>query len=150
MTTEEYTTNAEDQAAVQQLNERLAQSNANESLSSFQAVPNVSLAHGTHKYVLLSAKTPHDFMEYFVTSRHNAPYHRNAAEPYIKILQQNGYSDIRVTGGGRITFNEVEKKIFIFGYSYGFGLADHSKSKEVILGQEQFKGYDVSWSNDGY
>ena len=150
MTTEEYTTNAEDQAAVQQLNERLAQSNANDSISTFQAVPNVSLAPGTHKYVLLSAQPPNDSIQHFVTSRHNAPYHRNAAEPYIQRLQQNGYTDIRVTGGGRITFHEEEKKIFIYGYSYGFGLADHAKSKEVILGQEKYKGYNVTWSNDGY
>lgn len=65
-------------------------------------------------------------------------------------MEENGCKDIRVTGGGRILLNQEERKIEVYGYSYGFGLADHAKSKDVILGDERYKDYDVSWSNEGY
>lgn len=74
----------------------------------------------------------------------------NAAEPYVELLQERGYRDINVTGGGRIYFNAEEKIINIFGFSYGFGLADHAISKEVVEKDERYKDYDVTWSNDGY
>ncbi len=45
---------------------------------------------------------------------------------------------------------EEAKKICIFGYSYGFGRADHSISKKVIEAEKEFDDYDITWSNDGY
>ena len=173
-----YTTNAEDQNAVAELRKRIAQSNANANVNAngdgngtciggaaqdadWTPVPSVSIAEGAHKYVLISATEPQPqpgstststecYTNFFVTSKRGAAYHRNAAEPYVNLLQSKGYKDINVTGGGRIYYNEDEKKIAIYGYSYGFGLGDHARSKEVIEGDERFKGYDISWTNDGY
>jgi phosphohistidine phosphatase len=42
------------------------------------------------------------------------------------------------------------KKISIFGFSYGFGRADHSISKNAIESNETYEDYEVTWSNDGY
>ena len=47
-------------------------------------------------------------------------------------------------------FNEDEKKISIFGYSYGFGRADHAISREVVLSDNRYSNFSVTWSNDGY
>ena len=163
-----YTTNAEDQNAVAKLQERIAQSNADAAGSASTAsqnkyqdwtpVPSVSIDEGANKYVLISATEPYPTEEgsnkcytaFFVTSRRGASYHRNAAEPYVDLLQSKGYREINVTGGGRIYFSRAEKKIDIFGYSYGFGLADHSRSKDVIEQSGEFPGFDIGWSNDGY
>uniref|UniRef100_A0A7S3Q5L9 14 kDa phosphohistidine phosphatase n=1 Tax=Chaetoceros debilis TaxID=122233 RepID=A0A7S3Q5L9_9STRA len=120
-------------------------------------VPSVQIAPGQHKYVLISATEPYPsgtnqrcYTQFFVTSKDGAHYHMNAAEPYVELLQERGYRDVNVTGGGRIYFNVEEKSINIFGFSYGFGLADHAISKEVVEKDERYKDYDVTWSNDGY
>lgn len=52
-------------------------------------------------------------------------------------------------GGGRILHNPEAKSIFIFGYSQGFGRADHTISHKLV--KEKYSNYtDISWSNEGY
>lgn len=144
---------------MEKLKQRIATSNSNKSQSSghsnFKPVSSVVIASGAHKYVLISAQPVQGTKDceetcYFVTSRCGAHYHRNAAEPMVDRLQESGYTNIRVLGGGRIYLNDDEKKIKIFGYSYGFGRADHVISKKVITSDERYIDYDVTWSNDGY
>ena len=108
---------------------------------------------GAHKYVLISAETPYSeptSTQYFVVSKRGAAYHRNVAEVYVQKLEANGYSNINILGGGRISLDAVNAKISIFGFSYGFGLADHQLSKQVIETDSRYHTYDVSWSNEGY
>ena len=51
-------------------------------------------------------------------------------------------------GGGRI-FHDAEKKtIEIYGYSQGFGLADHAESARIL--EKKYPDYKVTWSNEGY
>ncbi len=158
-----FTTNAEDQAAVKILQQRLASGNANNANTNANTNTNttqrwtpvspVIIANGQHKYVLISAREPGQGESsccYFVTSKRGAHYHRNAAEPIVDLLEQSGYTNIDVLGGGRISLDDEKKKIFIFGFSYGFGRADHFISQKVIEADERYKDYDVSWSNDGY
>ena len=159
-----YTTSEADRQAVAALQKRIAESNATSSTQAKQSrpsdwtpVPSVSIAEGAHKYVLISATEPYPqdgedecYTSFVVTSKEYAQYHQIAAEPYVELLEARGYKDINVTGGGRIRFEPSEKKIAIYGYSYGFGLADHACSKMVIEKDERYKGYDVTWSNEGY
>lgn len=167
------TTNAEDQRAVAELKERIAQSNkllestsSSTNRSAAERVPFVSIDEGQWKYVLISAEEPVPSSSsfsfnssccddecptvFFVTSKRGAAYHRNVAEPYVEKLQSSGYRNIHVAGGGRLYFNPQDKKIRIFGFSYGFGLADHATSKQVIEQDDRFKDYDITWSNEGY
>ena len=51
-------------------------------------------------------------------------------------------------GGGRIAFEAEEKKITIYGYSQGFGRADHSISKELL--DEAYPDHEITWNNEGY
>lgn len=51
-------------------------------------------------------------------------------------------------GGGRIEVEQHNKKIKIFGYSQGFGRADHEMSCDLV--RKKYKDYEVTWSNDGY
>ena len=42
------------------------------------------------------------------------------------------------------------RPLYIFGHSYGFGLADHKLSKQIVEEDGRFVGYSVDWSNAGY
>ena len=128
-----FTTNEEDQREAARLQKRLQDAQDDDSLTgatdSGYRIPNVSIDSGTHKYVLISAILPGGGeRQYFVVSRRGAEYHRNAAEPFVEALEGSGYMSIQILGGGRITLNEKQKSINIYGYSYGFGLADHAMS----------------------
>ena len=128
-----YTTNEEDQKEAARLKARLQEQtlsggskiNVNEPSSSSR-IPNVSIDEGANKYVLISAVAPRDGSaverQNFVVSSKGAEYHRNAAEPMVDALERCGYTSISILGGGRIRCNTDEKKIFIYGFSYGFGL----------------------------
>ena len=148
------TTNDEDLRKVAELKGRLksiqqsALSDGNEGAR----IPSVEIAQGRHKYVLIKATfLPTGEEQYIVTSKFRAAYHRDAAEPMIEKLEKSGaYSDIEVTGGGRIQYNVAEKKIDIFGYSYGFGLANHAISQRIIQEDPRYHDYTVTCSNDGY
>lgn len=147
------TTNPEDQRKAAELQARLA--NAGEkvtaSSSDFARVPNVSIDPGAHKYVLISACLPAgNIRENFVVSRAGAEYHRDAAEPFVELLERNNYSSIRILGGGRIALDHANKTCSIYGYSYGFGLADHAMSKAVVERDDRYNDYDITWSNEGY
>ena len=142
-----YTTNEEDQREAAKLKERLRTKVTTGKVTA--KVDPVQIAPGAHKYVLIQAENDGK-TEYFVTSRKGAHYHRNAAEPLIFELEAAGYYDIEVTGGGRIDFDNVAKKIAIYGFSYSFGLANHAISREVVLEDPRYKDYEVTISNEGY
>lgn len=149
-----FTTNAEDQAEAAKLKARLKEKKAPSgiSTSTFRPLSPVKIASGTHKYVLISAHEPGGSKEerYFVTSKKGAQYHRNAADPFVHHLEEHGYEDIQITGGGRILLDEDAKKISIYGFSYGFGLANHSISKLTVLEDERYANFDITTSDEGY
>ena len=53
-------------------------------------------------------------------------------------------------GGGRIEHKPGQKYIKVYGYSMGFGRADHTKVVEVLKQQAKYSDYTIEWSNDGY
>lgn len=146
----QFTTNEEDQREAANLQARL-QEKPRRILHSAAAtrLPAVEIATGTHKYVLLRAKF-NGQREYIVTSREGAPYHRNVAVPMVEKLEEAGYTDIGITGGGRISLDPVAQRIEIFGFSYSFGKADHAISHHMILEDERYKDYEVTITNEGY
>jgi phosphohistidine phosphatase len=153
---EEFTTNDEDQNEVAKLQARLKENNsaaktwnAGASITRERPLPSVEIADGVHKYVLIKAEWDGE-EQYIVTSKKGAAYHRNAAEPMISKLQNAGYDNIEVTGGGRISLDSTTKQIHIYGFSYGFGLADHSISQSTILDDPRYTSFKVTYSNDGY
>ena len=153
---EEYTTNAHDLAEAARLQAELEKDNNASNRTSQAAgnrigVPTVSIDSGAYKYVLITARPPtSSTTEVFVHSKRGAKYHRNVAEPLVPILRQSGYIDIRITGGGRILRDDEDRIIKIFGYSYGFGRADHALAKDVVEKSGKFAGYSITWANDGY
>ena len=147
-----FTTNEEDQREAARLQARLADAEGKSTNTGTGArIPNVTIADGAHKYVLISAVSPGGGQrQNFVVSQRGAAYHRNAAEPMVEALERSGYNSIDVSGGGRIFLDEENKRISIFGHSYGFGQADHALSKAVVDADPRYQDFDVTWSNEGY
>jgi phosphohistidine phosphatase len=146
-----YTTNEEDQRKAAEIQAQLEQdSNAAGASSSTEKIASVSMDEGAHKYVLMSANDETNKTQHFVVSSEWAHYHRDAAEPMIETLRRSGYSMIRVLGGGRIHLDSQKKVVSIFGFSYGFGQADHKLSKQVVEADPRYKDFKVETSNEGY
>ena len=73
-----------------------------------------------------------------------------SADIYDKVsgeLQKNGY-DCECLGGGRISHQSQDRKIHVYGYSMGYGRAQHSVSTEKI--KAKYPDYEVTWADDGY
>ena len=62
-------------------------------------------------------------------------------------MRQKGL-DAQCLGGGRIVHKPEEKYIKVYGYSVGFGRADHTKTVEVL--RDHYPEYKIEWSNEGY
>jgi phosphohistidine phosphatase len=116
-----------------------------------EAIPAVSIDEGAYKYVLVSAVPPPSSSglerstRLFVYSKWNAKYHVNVAEYLVPQLESSGYTDIQIKGGGRILRDDGDKRIHIFGYSYGFGMADHASAKGVVGRCAKYQDYEVTW-----
>lgn len=116
-----------------------------------QLPPRVALSPGANKYVLIKAiPTDTDQTMWFVKSSSSAecggPYHANVAEDLVEWLEALDFT-VEVTGGGRIDYNDEKKCANIYGFSYGFGKADHAKTAAVIeQHSDVFATYDNSAS----
>lgn len=56
--------------------------------------------------------------------------------------------DSEPLGGGRISHEPDNKKIHIYGYSQGYGKADHEITAQLV--KDAYPGYTISISDDGY
>ena len=140
-----FTTSVEDQANAAALKAGASEGGAGASL--LDAHPSVIIDEGTHKYVLIEARAGGD-TKILVRMTADAPYHADVAKPYVNALRAAG-ADVDVPGGGRISHDPVAKTVSIFGFSYGFGKADHAISADVCrtyFGED----YTVTWSDEGY
>ncbi|KAF7281764.1 hypothetical protein GWI33_004287 [Rhynchophorus ferrugineus] len=53
-----------------------------------------------------------------------------------------------VLGGGRINVEKEKKTIEVYGYSVGYGKADHEKTAEVL--KTKYPDFTITCSDDGY
>ncbi|XP_010562948.1 PREDICTED: 14 kDa phosphohistidine phosphatase [Haliaeetus leucocephalus] len=51
-------------------------------------------------------------------------------------------------GGGRLSHRPEERKIHVYGYSVGFGRADHSVTTEKL--KAEYPDYEITWADEGY
>ncbi|CAJ0573823.1 unnamed protein product, partial [Mesorhabditis spiculigera] len=95
---------------------------------------------GKFKYVLIKVIEKSTKEQKFIVrgyKRH--PYHADICDEDFKM---------DCVGGGRIEHNPDAKSIFVYGYSVGFGKADHEISVDIL--KKAFPDCEVTWSNDGY
>lgn len=64
------------------------------------------------------------------------------------------FSELRLdydcVGGGRIQHDSKNQKIRIYGYSVGFGLANHKVTQELLYRKYSYPDGNITWSNAGY
>lgn len=56
--------------------------------------------------------------------------------------------DCEPIGGGRISHDAEDKKIFIYGYSQSYGRADHELTAKLI--KKTYPDYAISVTDDEY
>ncbi|XP_032993555.1 14 kDa phosphohistidine phosphatase [Lacerta agilis] len=112
-------------------------------------VPDVDIDEdGVFKYVLIR-----------VTPRGSAPgkdvvrgyswaeYHADIYDRVSEDLSRLGFK-CECRGGGRISRQSSSRRIHVYGYSVGFGRAEHSVATEKL--SATFPDYEVTWADDGY
>ena len=104
---------------------------------------------GKFKYVLIEVCDASKKHTKHVVRGHGwASWHADIYEDTENKINKIGCS-CKCLGGGRIEHKPEQKKIFVYGYSQGYGRADHSLATDII--KKKYSGYtDISWSNDGY
>jgi phosphohistidine phosphatase len=107
---------------------------------------------GTFKYVLIKVygakgSTSPDEVKTIVRGFKWGEYHANIYDKTEEAVQALGL-DSECVGGGRIKHDAAAKKILVYGYSQGFGRADH----EVTVGllKKKYPDYSISWNDEGY
>ncbi|XP_014239771.1 sex-regulated protein janus-A-like [Cimex lectularius] len=72
------------------------------------------------------------------------------ADIYYKTVQTlTGLNlDLECLGGGRIMHDPAKKNIKVYGYSQGFGKADHQITVSIL--KTVYKDYEITWSDEGY
>ena len=109
--------------------------------------PRVQLSPGKNKYVLVKAVVAateggnDDDVYWFVKSASpeecGGPYHANVAQDLIEWIEAAGFSNIQVTGGGRIDFNAEKQHAHVYGFSYGYGKGNHGQVAALITASTQ-------------
>mmetsp|Transcript_22827 Transcript_22827/g.31804 ORF Transcript_22827/g.31804 Transcript_22827/m.31804 type:complete len:148 (+) Transcript_22827:352-795(+) len=121
--------------------------------NSLDGIPQVVLDTGLFKYILVRVtdSNARDGFRYLVRGKCKAKYHKDVAQPLVDQFYQLGIR-YEIVGGGRMEHDSQSKKIFIYGFSYGFPWEDeecrHDITAEVC--KAKYPEYDVTWSSEGY
>ncbi|RXG62927.1 14 kDa phosphohistidine phosphatase [Armadillidium vulgare] len=120
-------------------------------MSSLEKVQNVDIDTGKFKYILIKVHhSPPDGNEtskYIVRGYTWAPFHGDIYDKVAPPIEKDGL-DCECVGGGRIIHTPDEKSIQVYGYSQGFGKADHSITCDVL--KTKYPDYEIKFSDEGY
>ncbi|KAI6240074.1 Sex-regulated protein janus-A [Aphelenchoides fujianensis] len=119
---------------------------ASSKMSGIDAIEDVDIdSKGKFKYILIEAKDSNK-SKFIVRGYGSCGFH---ADIFDKV-EGKAPKGIRLNcvGGGRILHEPDAKKINVYGYSQGFGQADHAKSVEIL--RSKYPNYDITFSNEGY
>lgn len=122
-------------------------------------VPDVDIdASGIFKYILIKLTVPNQdgkiADKMIVRGYAECPYHADIYDRVTSELQKlKAAATIRdwrmnVLGGGRISHDLASKRIKVYGYSQGYGKADHQIAVDIL--KRQYPDYTVDWSDEGY
>jgi phosphohistidine phosphatase len=117
----------------------------------FKAVAEVDIDKGVFKYVQIrvyrddgeETREEKDLVRGYTFAEYHADvYDRTEAE-----VTEAGL-DCECLGGGRIEHSEERRYIKVYGYSMGFGKANHERSVAIL--KRAFPDYTIEWSDEGY
>lgn len=78
----------------------------------------------------------------------SAAFHGDVYDQVTPAIEKLGL-DCECTGGGRIHHEPDKKIIEVYGYSQGFGKADHGITVDLL--KKKYSDYSkITFSNDGY
>lgn len=100
---------------------------------------------GTFKYILLEGKTPNNIKLILVRGYEECPYHSDIYDKTVAELKCKE-KDLKCLGGGRI--KREDKKIHVYGYSQGYGKADHTITVDLL--KKAYSDSEITWSDEGY
>jgi len=81
-----------------------------------------------------------------VRGRADCPFHADIFDKFQEETSKLEGIDDDVLGGGRIL--REGNKISVFGYSQGYGKADHTLTVEIL--KRAYPSHEISYSNEGY
>nr|XP_033773025.1 14 kDa phosphohistidine phosphatase-like [Geotrypetes seraphini] len=115
-------------------------------------IPDVDIdPDGIFKYVLIRVVVTHpddsEDSKDIVRGYKWAEYHADIYDKVAAEIEKQGY-DCECLGGGRIMHKSQEKKIHVYGYSVGFGRANHFVSTEKL--KKKYPNYTITWADEGY
>ncbi|XP_058059098.1 sex-regulated protein janus-A-like isoform X2 [Anopheles bellator] len=117
-----------------------------------EAVSVVDIDEGIFKYVLIKvyAKEQADGTEpskLIVRGFNRAQWHSDIYDEVSSSLMGLGL-ETECLGGGRIENRPDLKQIKVYGYSQGYGKADHLETRRLLL--TKYKDFQINCSDDGY
>ncbi|XP_075991912.1 14 kDa phosphohistidine phosphatase-like [Anticarsia gemmatalis] len=116
--------------------------------ATLDGVPKVEIEPtGVFKYVMIKVHdTKHPNVEPVTIIRGiQLSYHSDIYDVVQEKLQP---LDCEPIGGGRISHDPENKKIFIYGYSQSYGRADHELTAKLI--KKAYPDYSISITDDEY
>ncbi|MBN3323814.1 PHP14 phosphatase, partial [Atractosteus spatula] len=117
------------------------------------AIPEADIdADGVFKYVLIRVHTTEEGDDTpskdIVRGYAWAEYHADIYDRVSEEIERQGGLDCECVGGGRIRHDSQAKRLHVYGYSMGFGRANHSVATEKL--KARYPDYEVTWANEGY
>ena len=114
----------------------------------FEALPAVSVAPGTWKFVLLEIALDGRRRE-LVRALEGLRFHAENYDVVAASLRPLGIQ-VRVVGGGRARRDDAARTISIYGYSKTFGRSPGCNERTAAIVRGELPGYQVDWSDEGY
>lgn len=112
-------------------------------------MPDVEIDNsGKFKYIQIRVETSTgDDTKVIIRGNQDAAYHADIydlVDPSISGLGLKAFP----TGGGRIIHEPENKYLKVFGYSMGYGKADHALTRSIL--QKKYPDYKIDISDEGY
>lgn len=114
--------------------------------------------NGVFKYILLKVTSPDAegklVDKLIVRGYVECPYHADINDKTTSELQNLKASKVirdwrlKVLGGGRINHDAEAKNIKVYGYSQGYGKADHQLTVDIL--RKTYPDYEITFSDEGY
>ncbi|CAD5206121.1 unnamed protein product [Bursaphelenchus okinawaensis] len=117
-------------------------------MAKLDSVANVDIdPKGTFKYILIKVTDPSSKKNKVIVRGYgDCGFHGDILDK-VESNQIQGLS-ADCLGGGRIKHDADGKSIKVYGYSQGYGQADHKIAVDML--KQKYPDYDVTSSNDGY
>lgn len=111
-------------------------------------IPDVDIdPSGTFKYILIKCVDKSSNEEkYIVRGYYKCNFHADI----LAVAREDAGSayKLKCVGGGRIRHEDDAKEILVYGYSQGYGKADHSITVDIL--KKRYPDYKITFSDEGY